>query len=165
MEGIVLLAIGLAVFITLGYVKAPPDRALVISGRKKQPRILIGRAGFKLPFFERTDSLYLNQMTVPVNSNSTSTSDFINVNIEAVIKIKICLESETINQAITNFLNKSPEEIIKLTQDTLVGNMRAIIGTLTLKDLSQNKDKLSDAIRNAAGEDMHALGLEIRVGE
>ena len=164
MEGfvlIIILIVVFGVFLFLGYEKAPPDRAIVISGRKKQPRMLIGRAGFKIPFFERTDSLYLKQVTVPVHSNSIPTNDFINVNIEAVIKIRICSESETINRAMTNFLNKSPQEIIKDTQDALAGNMREIIGTLTLKDLSQNKDKLSEAIRNAAGGDMHALGLEI----
>jgi len=161
--GIIGIVIGavIVIFFLLGYVKAPPDRAIVISGWKKQPRMLIGRAGVKLPFFERTDSLYLKQVTVPVNSNSIPTNDFINVNIEAVIKIRICSESETINRAMTNFLNKSPQEIIKDTQDALAGNMREIIGTLSLKDLSQNKDKLSEAIRNAAGGDMHALGLEI----
>ena len=158
--GIVIGAV-IVIFFLLGYVKAPPDRAVVISGWKKQPRMLIGRAGVKLPFFERTDSLYLKQVTVPVHSNSIPTNDFINVNIEAVIKIRICSESETINRAMTNFLNKSPQEIIKDTQDALAGNMREIIGTLSLKDLSQNKDKLSEAIRNAAGGDMHALGLEI----
>ncbi|MCL1989353.1 MAG: SPFH domain-containing protein [Defluviitaleaceae bacterium] len=158
--GIALVAI-VVVFFLLGYVKAPPDRAVVISGVKKRPRLLIGTAGFRLPFFERTDSLYLKQVTVPVVSNSIPTNDFINVNIEAVIKIRICSESDTINRAMTNFLNKSPQDIIQDTQDALAGNMREIIGTLTLKDLSQNKDKLSEAIRNAAGDDMRALGLEI----
>lgn len=155
------VAIFILAFLILGYVKAPPDRAVVISGIRKQPRMLIGRAGVKIPFLERTDSLYLKQVTVPVNSSSIPTNDFINVNIEAVIKVRICSESDTISRAMTNFLNKTPQEIIKDTQDALAGNMREIIGTLTLKDLSQNKDKLSEAIRKAAGGDMHALGLEI----
>ena len=157
----IIVAVVVIIFFLLGYVKAPPDRAVVISGVRKQPRLLIGRAGLKLPFFERTDSLYLKQVTVPVNSSSIPTNDFINVNIEAVMKIRICSESETINRAMTNFLNKSPQDIIIDTQDALAGNMREIIGTLTLKDLSQNKAKLSEAIRNAAGGDMNALGLEI----
>ncbi len=42
-----------------GYVKAPPDRAFIISGLKKEPKILIGRAGIKIPFLERLDKLYL----------------------------------------------------------------------------------------------------------
>ena len=158
---LVVFGVVLIIFLFLGYVKAPPDRAIVISGVRKQPRMLIGRAGVIIPFLERTDNLYLKQVTVPVHSNSIPTNDFINVNIEAVIKIRICSESETISRAMTNFLNKSPQEIIKDTQDALGGNMREIIGTLSLKDLSQNKDKLSEAIRKAAGDDMHALGLEI----
>ena len=42
-----------------GYVKAPPDKAYIISGMKKTPKILIGRAGIKLPFLERKDTLVL----------------------------------------------------------------------------------------------------------
>ena len=34
----------------LGYVKAPPDTAYIISGFRK-PRILIGKAGIRIPFF------------------------------------------------------------------------------------------------------------------
>ena len=52
-------AILLMIIIATGYVKAPPDKAYIISGIRKTPRILIGRAGIKMPFFERGDILYL----------------------------------------------------------------------------------------------------------
>ena len=55
-----------------GYVKAPPDKAFIISGLRKHPRILIGRAGVKVPFFERVDMLYLGQMTVDIKTRSES---------------------------------------------------------------------------------------------
>lgn len=45
----------LVVVLLTSYVKAPPNRAAVISGVSKKPRILIGRAGLKIPFFERVD--------------------------------------------------------------------------------------------------------------
>ena len=45
--GIVLFAI--IALILSGYIKAPPDKAYIISGRRREPRILIGRAGVKLP--------------------------------------------------------------------------------------------------------------------
>ena len=41
----------------MGYVKAPPDVAYIISGLRKHPKVLIGKAGIKLPFFERLDKL------------------------------------------------------------------------------------------------------------
>jgi len=150
------------VFLIFGFIKAPPDKALVISGIRKQPRILVDRIGMRIPFLERIDSLYSSQITVPVNSSSIPTNDLINVNVEAVIEVKICLESELMmDRAIANFLNKQSEEIIMLIQDALASNMREIITTLSLKDLSQSKDKLSKAIRNVAADNMHAVGLEI----
>ena len=54
---IILIAI-IAILFT-GYVKSPPDQAYIISGFHKKPRILIGGAGIKIPFFERLDKLYL----------------------------------------------------------------------------------------------------------
>ena len=59
-----IIIVAIVLIITLGYVKAPPDQAFIISGLRKEPRILIGRAGVKIPFFERVDKLYLGQMTV-----------------------------------------------------------------------------------------------------
>ena len=49
----VILAVVIIVILGMGYVKAPPDRAFIISGLKKEPKILIGRAGIRVPFFER----------------------------------------------------------------------------------------------------------------
>ena len=46
----------------MGYVKAPPDVAYIISGLRKHPKVLIGKAGIKLPFFERLDKLSLNRI-------------------------------------------------------------------------------------------------------
>ena len=74
----------------LGYVKAPPDQAYIISGLRRESRILIGRAGIKVPFFERLDKLYLGQMTVDIKTEqSVPTNDFINVNVDAVAKVRI----------------------------------------------------------------------------
>ena len=163
-----LLWIGIAVFVVLlvlilllGYVKSPPDKAIIISGLRKKPKMLIGKAGIKVPFLERTDSLYLKQVTVPVISRSIPTKDFINVNIDAVIKVRICPESDTLDLAMKNFLNKSPEMIIQDLQDSLQGNMREIVGSLSLEELSQNKERFSAEIKNAADGDMKALGVEI----
>ena len=166
MDTIVMGVIGFFVLLIvliflLGYVKAPPDKAIIISGLRKKPKMLIGKAGVKLPFLERTDSLYLKQVTVPVISTGIPTKDFINVNIGAVIKVRICPESETLDLAMKNFLNKSPDTIVADLQDSLQGNMREIVGSLTLEELSQNKERFSAEIRNAADGDMKALGVEI----
>ncbi|MDR7813887.1 flotillin family protein [Lacrimispora sp.] len=145
-----------------GYVKAPPDRAFIISGLKKEPKILIGRAGIKIPFLERLDKLYLGQMTVDIKTEqSVPTNDFINVNVDAVAKVRIEPTEEGIKLAAKNFLNKNQDQITQDLQDSLQGNMREIIGTLTLKVINTDRDSFSDQVMAKASKDMKKLGIEI----
>ena len=137
---IILAVVALLGILAAGYVKAPPDKAFIISGLHKKPRILIGRAGIKIPFLERVDKLYLGQMTVDIKTEqSVPTNDFINVNVDAVAKVRIGTSPEAIQLAAKNFLNKRPEQITDDLKDSLQGNMREIIGTLALKAITQTE--------------------------
>ena len=152
----------LLVLLLMGYVKAPPDQAYIISGLKKDGKILIGRAGIKIPFFERLDKLYLGQMTVDIKTEqSVPTSDFINVNVDAVAKVRISPTPEGIKLAAKNFLNKKAVDITRDLQDSLQGNMREIIGTLSLKEINTDRDSFSDQVMQKASKDMDKLGIEI----
>ena len=150
------------IIIMLGYVKAPPDQAYIISGLKKESKVLIGRAGIRVPFLERMDRLYLGQMTVDIKTEqSVPTSDFINVNVDAVAKVRISPQPEGIKLAAKNFLNKRPDDITRDLQDSLQGNMREIIGTLSLKEINTDRDSFSDQVMSKASKDMDKLGIEI----
>ena len=159
---IAVILILILVLITCGYVKAPPDQAYIISGLKHDAKILIGRSGIRIPFFERMDRLYLGQMTVDIKTEqSVPTNDFINVNVDAVAKVRITPSQEGIRLAAKNFLNKKPEDITMDLQDSLQGNMREIIGTLSLKEINTDRDSFSDQVMLKASKDMDKLGIEI----
>ena len=159
---IVIAVVILLVLLLMGYVKAPPDQAYIISGLKKDGKILIGRAGIKVPFFERLDKLYLGQMTVDIKTEqSVPTNDFINVNVDAVAKVRISPTPEGIKLAAKNFLNKKAVDITRDLQDSLQGNMREIIGTLSLKEINTDRDSFSDQVMQKASKDMDKLGIEI----
>lgn len=159
---VILVVLVVLVLMLTGYVKAPPDQAYIISGLKKESKVLIGRAGIRVPFFERMDRLYLGQMTVDIKTEqSVPTSDFINVNVDAVAKVRISPHAEGIKLAAKNFLNKRPEEITRDLQDSLQGNMREIIGTLSLKEINTDRDSFSDQVMQKASKDMDKLGIEI----
>lgn len=163
---IIIIAAAVVVFILfilmIGYVKAPPDQAFIISGLKKEGKILIGRAGVRIPFLERLDKLYLGQMTVDIKTElSVPTNDFINVNVDAVAKVRIHHTEEGIKLAAKNFLNKTPGDITLDLQDSLQGNMREIIGTLSLKEINTDRDSFSDQVMLKASKDMEKLGIEI----
>ena len=159
---IIAVVVFILIIVLMGYVKAPPDQAYIISGLKKESKVLIGRAGIRVPFLERLDKLYLGQMTVDIKTEqSVPTSDFINVNVDAVAKVRISPSAEGIKLAAKNFLNKKPEEITRDLQDSLQGNMREIIGTLSLKEINTDRDSFSDQVMQKASKDMDKLGIEI----
>ncbi len=152
----------LIVFIFISYVKAPPSFAYIISGLSKEPRVLIGSGGFRIPFFERMDRVYLGQITVDIKTEeSVPTNDFINVDVDAVAKIRVTPNSEGTRLAAKNFLNMSPDEIAAQLQDSLQGNMREIIGTLDLRSLNTDRDGFSDQVMAKASPDMAKLGIDI----
>lgn len=158
----IIAAIILISIIASGYVKAPPDTAYVISGFKKEPRILIGRAGIKIPFLERLDKLLLKQVTIDVKTEDyIPTLDFINIKVDAVVKVRVSTEPDMIRLAMRNFLNKSVQDIMLDLQDSLQGNMKEIIGAMSLKDINNNRDAFGNEVQTKAQVDMKKLGVEI----
>jgi len=159
--GVVAVAL-LLLIIAKGYVKAPPDTAYIISGFKKQPRILIGRAGIRIPFLERIDKLSLQQVTVDIKTNGyIPTLDFINIQVDAVAKVRVSTEPDLLEKAMKNFLNKDSDDIIKDLQDSLQGNMREIVGTISLRDICNNREEFGNQVQKKASVDMSNLGIEI----
>lgn len=157
-----LLVVILLGIIASGYVKAPPDIAYIISGYRKEPKILIGRAGIKLPFLERKDALLLKQVSIDIKTNGyIPTLDFIGVDIDAVAKVRIKTDKDGIRLAMKNFLNMNEADIIRALTDSLQGNMREIIGTVSLRELNTDRKKFGDEVQMKAQTDMNALGIEI----
>lgn len=144
------------------YVKAPPSVAYILSGLRKEPRVLIGTGGFKVPVIERLDKVFLGQSTVDVKtSRAVPTHDFIDVEVDAVCKVRALPTPEGIRLAAKNFLNMNSNEIAAQVKDSLEGNMREVIGAITLQGLVTDRDAFSDQIQQKAAKDMAKLGLEI----
>jgi flotillin len=147
---------------SMSYVKAPPSYAFVISGINKEPRVLIGRGGFRLPFLERLDKVYLGQVNVDVRTEEdVPTSDFINVAVDGCCKVRVIPSSEGIRLAAKNFLNAKAENISQQLKDTLQSNLREIVGTIDLKSLNQDRDGFGKKAELSASKDMEKLGIEI----
>lgn len=157
--GVILL---LTVLFVTCYVKAPTDEAYILSGLKKEPRVLIGTGGFKIPIIERLDKVFLGQISIDVKtSRPVPTHDFIDVIVDAVCKVRVLPTAEGIKLASQNFLNKNEVAIAQSIQDSLEGNMREVIGAIALKELVTDRDAFSDQIQKKAAKDMEKLGLEI----
>ena len=155
------LVILIALFIAFSYVKCPPDMVFLISGIKKEPRVITGKAAFRIPFFERIDKIPLKLIQIDVRTNRVPTNDYINVDVDAVANVRISAKPELIRIAAKHFLNQSVNDIAVNVQQILEGNMREIIGQMHLTDLVNNKQLFSQKIQENATDDIEKLGLEI----
>lgn len=145
-----------------GYRKARPDQALIISGPSKKNRILIGKAGVKIPFFERVDYLDLSLIPIDVKTSSeVPTADYINIKTDAAVNVKISKEPDLLERAAVNFLNLKAEDIGRVAREVLEGNMREIVGQLRLEDMVSDRQKFADLVKENAEPDLKSMGLEI----
>ena len=124
------------VFILASYIKAPTDRALIVSGLRKNPKFVIGKSALRIPFLQRVDKLELKMISVDVKTKeSVPTNEYINVNIDSAVKIKVGSSKEMLEKAASNFLNKNEDYIRNSVGDVLEGNVREIIGQMRLEDI------------------------------
>lgn len=159
---ILILVIIIAAVLILGYTKAPPNKAAVITGLGKRPRVLLGKAGFKIPFFERVDWIGVGQIDIDIlTEDYIPTKDFINIKVDAIAQVAVDVSPDGMEIAMRNFLNKKSEQVKETISKSLQGNLREIIGTMELKDICQNKAEFSEQVKANAEGDIAKLGIRI----
>ena len=162
---VIIIPVIVAVFLVLigiiGYLKAPPDVAYIISGLGKK-RILVGKAGWRVPFFERVDRLSLRVMQVDVKtSEPVPTTEFINVTVDGVANIKISSQRDYLERAAEALLGMKQGEMISMVTQVLEGNMREIVGSVCLKEMVQDRQGVAKKITENVVPDMQKLGIEV----
>lgn len=159
--GVILALIIIGIIMT-GYVKASTDEMIIISGFRGDPRFVTGRATIKIPFLERKDRLTLKVVKIDVKTQKpVPTNEFIDVSVDSVVVAKISDDPEDIKLASQNFLNKDEDYIMEMVMDVLEGNIREIIGTMTLRDMISDRQAFADKVEKNAVPDMQKMGIEI----
>ncbi len=176
--GLAVVVLVLLIAFRVQYVKVAPNVALIISGRRRKYRvkddsgrevvkrfgyrIVRGGATFVIPFFERVDQLNMGIMQVDIRTTQPVPSqEYIPVMVDGVANIKFGSDDVSIATAAEQFLGWKPVDIAAIATQVLEGNMREIIGRMTIADLVQNRDKFAAETSKAAASDMRNMGLEI----
>ena len=162
---IIAIAVGVIALLFIlgaGFVSASPGEIKVISGPRGQ-RVLHGKTGWKIPILERVDSMTAGMISVDVKtSDYVPTNDYINVKVDAAVKVKIGTEKPELFRAATrNFLYKTSDEIADEIRDTLEGHLRAIIGQMQLSTIVTDRSQFAETVQTNATKDLEEMGLEI----
>ena len=157
-----LIALAVIILLASGYTKAPPDMAYIISGMRKKPRILIGQAGVKIPFFERLDKLSLGAIQIDVKTRTAvPTAEYINVRVDSTVAVRVGRSEEMIALAAQNFLNINRQEIAGKINDLLEGNIREIVGQMKLTEMVSDRKAFGEKVQANVVPDLARFGLEL----
>lgn len=160
---VIIAIVAIAILIGIAsYLKAPPNMAYVVSGLRKEPKYIIGTNGFRVPFLERLDKLYLGVIGIDVKTREpVPTAEYINVFVDANVNVKISDNHDLMARAAKNFLNQKTDAIALKAQQVLEGNVREIIGQMKLTDLVSDRQAFAEKVMENVGPDMNKLGLEV----
>ena len=155
------------------YTKVGPNEVLIVSGRQHRVigtdgkiavrgfRVVKGGGTFIIPVVEKADVLSLELLTIDVQTPEVYTSKGVPVKVDGVAQIKVKGDDISIATASEQFLSKGVEEIKNIAMQTLEGHLRAILGTMTVEEIYQNRDAFASKVQEVAAGDMANMGLTI----
>ena len=159
--------VGAVVVSRLIYICAP-NEVLIFSGGRRSVgnknvgyRLVQGGRGIRVPLFERVDRMDLTNMIIDIRTAGAYAKGGIPLNVEGVANLKIASTEPIIGNAIERFLGKSRQEVIKVARETLEGNMRGVLATLTPEEVNQDRVKFAQELLTEADKDLKNLGLKL----
>ncbi len=154
-------------FVVNSYQKCPPNQAMIISGlgageRDRKYKIVVGGGAIMLPMIQQKNLLSLEVMTIEVRANAPMiTKNGVPIVVEGVAQVKVRGDDISIATAAEQFLGKSDEEVSNIAHETLVGHLRAILGTMTVEKLIQSFDQFAQSVQEVSVADLAKMGLTV----
>lgn len=174
--GLIILAMVLVGLILLGFTLIKsilyvgrPNEVLIFSGRdhklkdgsKVGYRLIRGGYALKWPIFETIERMDLRVFPVRVDTRGAYSKGGIPLNVHAIANVKISSDEDVIHSAIERFLGRNREEIVRVAQETLEGNLRGVLATLTPEEVNENRLKFAEQLLEDVEPDLEKLGLHL----
>lgn len=172
---VVLGLVGLGVLTALIYtvrsliVICQPNEMVVITGRKRVTadgrragyRLLHGGRTIRVPIIERVSRIDLGTLPIEVVVKNAYSRGGIPLIVHGIANVKISARDPIAHNAAERMLEKPFEEIMQIAKDTLEGNLRGVLATLTPEEVNEDRLKFAHRLIEEADEDMQRLGLEL----
>lgn len=169
---LVLLSVLIAIWLfSRNYIKVAPNAAAVFSGRARRLpdgrvvgyRLVKGGAALRIPLLEKVDYLSLNVMTIPLEIRRAYTLKGVPVSVKAVANVKIRSDDVSLQAAAERFLGMSPQVVQSVIFQTLEGHLRAILGTLTVEEINNDRQSFAQKLTIEAAADLERMGIGVDV--
>ncbi len=132
-----------------------------VNGRNDTVGYRLGKGGssIQIPLLEETYRMNLKNMIIELKVQNAYSKGGIPLNVEGVANIKISGEEPTIHNAIERLLGKKQKEIEQLARETLEGNLRGVLASLTPEQVNEDKVAFAHSLLDEAEDDLEKLGI------
>ncbi|MGD1700904.1 flotillin family protein [Dapis sp. BLCC M229] len=146
-----------------------PNEILILSGRKRRTkegqtvgyRVIFGGRAIPIPIIETTKTMDLRTMPVPVEVRNAYSKGGTPLNIQAIANVKVSNDPKVVGNAIERFLDRDRSEITRVARETLEGNLRGVVATLTPEQLNEDRLQFAERIAEDVSRDLAKLGLQL----
>ena len=128
-------------------------------GRKVGYRTVRGGSALRIPVLEEVMRLDLSNMIIELRVENAYSKGGIPLNVAGVANIKISGDEPGIHNAIERLIGKSQDEIRHIAKETLEGNLRGVMASLTPEQLNEDKITFARTLLEEAEDDLQKLGL------
>jgi flotillin len=143
-----------------------PNEVLIFSGGKSRHgdrpvpyKPIKGGRKIKIPLFEVVDRMDLTNMAINVSVSGAFSKGGITLNVDGVANVKIAGEEPLLGNAVQRLLKKGRAEIANIAKETLEGNLRGVLATLTPEEVNADKLAFAQRLMDEADHDLNRLGL------
>ena len=134
-------------------------RRRIGSGQQVGYRTVRGGSALRIPVLEEVMRLDLSNMTIDLRVENAYSKGGIPLNVSGVANIKISGDEPGIHNAIERLIGKEQTEIRHIAKETLEGNLRGVMASLTPEQLNEDKVTFARTLLEEAEDDLQKLGL------
>lgn len=174
---LILAAVGAAAVLTVLLIVArliyicPPNEVLIFSGTHRRVsdkdarivgyRLVQGGRGVRWPLIETVDRMNLTNMIIELRVSGAYSKGGIPLNVQGVANVKVSSQTSALANAIERFLGRTRADIMNVARETLEGNLRGVLATLTPEEVNRDREKFARSLLQEADADLARLGLEL----
>jgi flotillin len=147
----------------------PPNQILVISGRnhaledgtKRGFRVIQGGRAWRLPIIEKSATMSLDVMEIPMAIKNAYSKGGIALNVDAIANVKVSSAPARAGNAIERFLGSDPNDIRRVAKETLEGHLRGVLARLTPEEVNEDRLKFAEELVHESELDLNKLGIDL----
>ena len=165
---VLLVFITFMMFLTR-YKKCPSDKIMVIYGKvgnnsdgtQASAKCIHGGAAFIWPVVQAYQYLDLTPISISVDLKSALSRQNIRIDVPSRFTVGISTEMGVMQNAAERLLGLRAEEVQKLAEDIIFGQLRLIIATMDIEEINTDRDKFLDAVSGNVETELKKIGLRL----